>query len=94
VGRKEFEPCVVSQSGKKCNQVRCPRGFKHRLPGYELTKWAVAPVSHGLYPTQEALTWDLALPSAGFIEFVEFVESIEFIECIERSSQESVDSSQ
>jgi hypothetical protein len=38
------------------------------------------PYSRALNAYPLALTWYLALPSAGFIEFVEFVELLEFIE--------------
>jgi hypothetical protein len=58
-------------------------GFKQVLLANNLTTYVVATLLQDLCLTQQALTWYLALPSDGFIQFVEFVEFIELFEFIE-----------
>jgi hypothetical protein len=48
--------------------------FEQVVAGDDLATCAAPPAWQGYRPTELGLTWQLALPSVGFIEFVEFVE--------------------
>jgi len=50
--------------GKEFSAGAMSSGFEQMLLDDNLTTYAGAPVLQGLYPTQGALTWYLALPSS------------------------------